>query len=297
MIKVENVVKTFGAKRALDGLNMNVPKGSVYGLIGPNGCGKSTIIRHITGSFLQDSGKVYVGGAEPYETAEVKARIGYIPDDIFYFGSDTIEDMMHFYRGLYPNFDMNRYEKFKGFFEITEKMQIRRMSKGMIKQAGFWLTMSMKPDVYVLDEPLDGLDPVMRRQILGVLMDDVAERGTTVLVSSHNLRELEDICDHVGIMHKGRLLLEKAMDELQQDVQKVRFVLMDGVDMPQGLNVVHDQSSGKLKELIVRANEEKINAMLGPVTVYLESVPLSLEEIFIYEMGGVDYEVKSVILS
>ena len=205
MIEVKNVVKTFDGFAALNDATISVPTGAVYGLVGPNGAGKSTIIRHLTGIFRQDSGTVRLGGEDVWENAALKAKIAAIPDDWYYFNSAGIGDMMRFYKGFYPNFSTERYEKLREVFELDEKRPIRRFSKGMQKQAAFWLALSAMPDYLILDEPVDGLDPVMRRQVWSLMMGDVAERGTTVLVSSHNLRELEDVCDHVGIMDHGHV--------------------------------------------------------------------------------------------
>ena len=201
MIEVKHVTKTFDGFRALDGLTMSVPDGSIYGLVGPNGAGKSTILRHITGIYRQDEGEVLVAGEPVYENPAVKARIASIPDELYYFLSASTRDMMRLFRGFYPRFDQKRYEAMKDIFTtVNEKQPIRRLSKGMQKQSAFWLAMCCRPELLVLDEPVDGLDPVMRRQVWSLLMSDVAEYGTTVLVSSHNLRELEDVCDHVGIL-------------------------------------------------------------------------------------------------
>lgn len=246
MIEIRNVVKSFDGFRALDDLSMTVPTGAVYGLVGPNGSGKSTIIRHITGIYRQDSGQVLVDGEPVYENIRIKAKMAYIPDDIFYFLQASIRDMMRYYRGIYPSFSMERYEKLRGVFSLDEKMPIRRMSKGMQKQAAFWLCMCMRPEILVLDEPVDGLDPVMRRQIWSIIMSDVTEHGTTVLVSSHNLRELEDVCDHVGILDHGHLLLERSLSELQENISKIQVALPDGAVLPEGLNVVHQSQTGRL---------------------------------------------------
>ena len=209
MIEVRDLVKTFDGFAALRGATLTVPKGAVYGLVGPNGAGKSTLLRHITGVFRQDSGEVLVNGVPVYENRHVKENIVSIPDDWFYYNQSTIREMAALYAGLYPRFDWERFERLRELFQLPEKKTIRRMSKGMQRQAAFWITISCLPEYLVLDEPVDGLDPVMRRQVWQVLLDDVAARGTTVLLSSHNLRELEDVCDHVGIMDRGKVLLER----------------------------------------------------------------------------------------
>ena len=297
MIEVKNVVKTFEGFTALNGLSMTVPTGAIYGLVGPNGSGKSTIIRHIMGIFHQDSGEVLIDGAPVYENPAVKAKIAYIPDDVFYFLQAGVRDMMKFYRGLYPDFDTDRYERLKEVFQLNEKMPIRRMSKGMQKQAAFWLAMCMRPEIMVLDEPVDGLDPVMRRQIWSLLMADAAERGITVLVSSHNLRELEDVCDHVGILDQGALLLERSLSELQANLTKIQIALPENGVLPQDLDIVHETVSGRLRTVIVRGEPQKVLSRLQECQpLFVDAVPLNLEEIFIYELGGVDYAVKDIIL-
>ncbi len=215
MIEVRGLKKTFDGFAALDGADLSVPRGAVYGLVGPNGAGKTTLLRHLTGVYHQDSGSVTFDGQPVWENPGVKARIASIPDDWFYFMQAGLRDMMRFYRGLYPKFDQERFEKLREVFALDEKRPLRRMSKGQQKQAAFWLALCTMPDYLILDEPVDGLDPVMRRQVWSLILQDVAERGTTVLVSSHNLRELEDVCDHVGVMSRGKLLpiYEQVCDE------------------------------------------------------------------------------------
>ena len=297
MIEVKNLVKTFDGFRALDGLTMTVPRGAVYGLVGPNGAGKSTLLRHLTGIYRPDSGTVTVDGKPVFENPAVKSRIAYIPDDVFYFRSASILDMAKFYAGTCPTFDWERYDKLKKAFDLDEKQPIRRFSKGMQKQAAFWLAMSLTPDVLVLDEPVDGLDPVMRRQVWSLVMADVADRGTTVLVSSHNLRELEDVCDHVGILDHGKLLLERSLSDLQENIVKVMIALPEGHALPQDLNILHDQATGRMHTLILRGDADALEAYLAAAQPqYMDVVPLTLEEIFIYELGGVDYEVKNILL-
>ncbi len=294
MIEVQNVVKTFEGFRALDGLTMTVPDGSIYGLVGPNGAGKSTILRHITGIYRQDEGKVLVAGEPVYENPAVKARMASIPDELYNFLSASTRDMMRFYRGFYPRFDSARYAALKDAFPaVNERQPIRRLSKGMQKQSAFWLALCCNPEVLVLDEPVDGLDPVMRRQVWSLLMGDVAQRGTTVLVSSHNLRELEDVCDHVGIMNHGKMLLQKSLADMQGSTVKLQIVGEAPAEFP----VLHESRSGRLSTYILRGSypqvEERCRQMNPP---YFDVLPLSLEEIFIYELGGADYEVKEIVL-
>ena len=299
MIEVKNVVKTFDGFAALNDATLSVPTGAVYGLVGPNGAGKSTIIRHLTGIFRQDSGTVRLGGEDVWENAALKAKIAAIPDDWYYFNSAGIGDMMRFYKGFYPNFSTERYEKLREVFELDEKRPIRRFSKGMQKQAAFWLALSAMPDYLILDEPVDGLDPVMRRQVWSLMMGDVAERGTTVLVSSHNLRELEDVCDHVGIMNKGQVLLERSLSELQDNTVKlqVAYAAAEEPPLPEGIRVLHRSAVGRVITYIVRGSrEEVLHRMQALSPLLLEAIPLTLEEIFIYELGGADYAVRDIVL-
>ena len=295
MIEVKKLVKTFGDFRALDGLDIKVPSGAVYGLVGPNGAGKSTVIRHITGILKQDSGEVKVDGEDVYENTAVKARIAYIPDDVFYYTQASVNDMMKFYRDMYPKFDMERFSSLGKVFGIKTSSPVRKLSRGMQKQVAFWLALSMRPETVVLDEPVDGLDPVMRRQVWNVLLSDVAENGTTVLISSHNLRELEDVCDHVGIMNKGKMMIERNLADLQESLVKVQLALPEGKNVPDGLDILHMSELGHLKTIIVRGSTDDVTGKLAAASpMFIDVLPLALEEIFVYELGGAGYEVKDI---
>ena len=299
MIEVRDVVKTFDGFHALDGATLTVPKGAIYGLVGPNGAGKTTLLRHLTGVYRQDSGTVTFDGVDVWEHPFVKSCIASIPDDWHYFMQSSVRDMMKFYRGFYPRFSVERYEKLKGVFDLDEKRMIRRMSKGQQKQVAFWLAMCCMPDYLLLDEPVDGLDPVMRRQVWSLIMQDVSENGTTVLVSSHNLRELEDVCDHVGVMNKGKVLLERSLSELQDNTVKIQLAV-EGSEAPQlpvDLTVLHESRVGRVHTYIFRGKTDELLERLKVCNpVFLEAVPLTLEEIFIYELGGEDYAVREIVL-
>lgn len=300
MIEAKAVTKSFDGFLALNDLNMTVPKGSIYGLVGPNGAGKSTILRHLCGVYRPDSGVITVEGQPVYENPAIKERMVVIPDDVYYYGSASVREMMKFYRGMYPTFSMERFEKLaEAFPEVDAKRPIRRMSKGMQKQAAFWLAMSCCPDYLLLDEPVDGLDPVMRRQVWSLLMGDVAERGTTVLVSSHNLRELEDVCDHVGILSHGQVVIERSLSQLQGTTVKLQVAFPDGVQpgLPQGMEVLHQSQLGRVYTYIVRGRADEVQQQVEAIRpLFVEALPLSLEEIFIYEMGGNDYAVQDIVL-
>lgn len=300
MIQVNHVIKSFGDFRALDGVNMNVPKGAIYGLVGPNGAGKSTIIRHLTGVYRPDGGEIFVDGLPVYENREAKAKIAYIPDDLFYFLQADALEMMRYYKGIYATFDEKMFYRMQEFFpSIDIRRNIRRLSKGMQKQVAFWLAICCKPELLVLDEPVDGLDPVMRRQIWGILMSEVEERQMTVLVSSHNLRELEDVCNYVGIMNKGKVMIERSLSELQGNICKIQVACPSGMPkLPREYEVLHMSNTGRVYTIIVKGNPKSAAGAITTGTEHaaiVDILPLTLEEIFIYEMGGVDYEVKDIL--
>ena len=299
MIEVKNLVKTFDGFTALDSATLTVPKGAVYGLVGPNGAGKSTLLRHITGVYKQDSGQVLINGVPVFENRHAKERVVSIPDDWFFYNQSTIREMAKLYAGMYPRFDWGRFEKLRGLFCLPEKKAIRRMSKGMQRQAAFWITMSCMPEYLVLDEPVDGLDPVMRRQVWQVLLDDVAARGTTVLLSSHNLRELEDVCDHVGIMDQGKVLLERTLSDLQDSTVKIQVAYPTPQEpaLPAELQVLHHSQVGRVHTYIMRGSSEEIcRRMQITSPLLLEAIPLTLEEIFIYELGGADDAAHKILI-
>lgn len=299
MIRMENVVKKFDGFTALDHVNMRVDQGMVYGLVGPNGAGKSTLIRHITGIYRQDEGEIEIAGEPIWENNSIKEQIAYIPDDIFYFMNADIGGMEAFYCNVYPNFDRKLFQKLRECFpEVDTKRAIRRMSKGMQKQAAFWLSICIRPRLLVLDEPVDGLDPVMRRQVWRLLISEVAENETTVLVSSHNLRELEDVCDHVGIMHRGELIMERSLTDLQSGVTKIQAAFAEELpQMPEDMEILYRARTGRVHTFIVRGSNEAVKKRMAALhPILLDALPLTLEEIFIYELGGADYEVKDILI-
>lgn len=299
MIQVNNVSKSFGSFKALDNLNIHVKKGSVYGLVGPNGAGKTTILKHIAGIYTQDSGEVLVKGEPIFENTQIKKKVTFISDDLFFYPTYSIMETAKFYAGIYPDWSWDRFNSLKYVFRIELNRRVRRLSKGMQKQVAFWLAISSMPDVMLLDEPVDGLDPIMRRNVWKLILQDVAERGTTVLISSHNLRELEDICDHVGIMHGGKLVLESALDDVKGNIHKVQTAFADG--FPEALetqiNILHKEQFGSVCTLIVRGQSEDILEKISYAKPLIcDILPLTLEEIFIYELGGLGNEYENIIL-
>ncbi len=299
MIKVKNVSKSFDGFRALDALTLTVPKGSVYGLVGSNGAGKTTIIKHLCGIYRQDSGLITIDGKNAYENNAVKSRLCYISDDLYFFPTYSVRDMAEFYRGIYPDWNEERFQKLGEIFKIDPRRKVRRLSKGMQKQVSFWLGISTMPEIMILDEPVDGLDPVMRKSVWQLMLADVAERGMTVLVSSHNLRELEDVCDHVGIMHRGRVVLEKSLDDVKGNIHKIQLAFSGGVptELLGKMQILHNEKFGSVSILIVRGNGDMLRELIsGYSPVIFDILPLTLEEVFIYELGGKGYELENIII-
>ena len=298
MIEVTGLTKRFGKFTALNGLDIQVPESSVYGLVGPNGSGKTTLIKHLTGVYRPDSGTVLINGEPVDDNISIKSSLVYIPDDLYFFFQYSIRDMARFYSGIYPDWDWQRYEALKEVFPLDDKKRLARLSKGMQRQAAFWLGICTMPQTMVLDEPVDGLDPVMRRKVWNLILQDVAQRGTTVLVSSHNLRELEDVCDHVGIMHHGKVMLERSLSELQGSVCKIQVAYQERMPkLPADFEVLHMSSTGRVYTMIVKGNPKEAKLRLEQTSpMLIDVLPLTLEEIFIYELGGADYAVKDILL-
>ena len=298
MIEIQQLVKRFGSKVALDGVTMQVESGSVFGLVGSNGAGKSTLLRTLAGVFRPDGGNILMDGKTPYENSEVKGRTFFVSDYPYFLPKATLQEMSLLYRSTYPHWDNSRYESLCRTFGLDAKGRLQNFSKGMQRQAALILALSTQPDYLLLDEIFDGLDPVVRQLLKKLLAEEVSQRGMTVVIASHNLRELEDVCDHVGIMNRGKVLLERSLEELQGGTVKIQAVFREGADtLPEDLKLLHRSATGRVQTLIVRGSVEQVTERLSVLQpLLLEALPLSLEEIFIYELGGVDYEVKDIVL-
>ena len=299
MINVKDVAKTFGDFKALDGLTLNVKKASVYGLIGPNGAGKTTFIKNLMGIYKPDSGEITVDGEPVYENIEKKKNMVYISDDLYFFPTYSILDTAKYYAGIYPKWNWETFEALKKIFKIDVKRKPKKLSKGMQKQVAFWLGLCAEPDIMVLDEPIDGLDPVMRRNTWSLVLQKVAETQMTVLVSSHNLRELEDVCDHVGIMFDGKIVIEKSLDDVKGNIHKIQLAFPeDGTpDLENSMEVLHKSVFGSVINLIVKGDTKLIKQEIQKYSpLVFDILPLTLEEIFIYELGGLGYEFENILI-
>lgn len=297
MIKISELDKSFDGVPALIDLNLHIRKGSIYGLIGENGSGKTTLIKHLTGVLKPDSGNITINGEPIENNIKIKEHMGYIPDDLYFFSTYNLKESAKFYTSLYPNWNQERYQKMLSQFKLDEKRKLSKFSKGMQKQAAFLLTMSTMPDYLILDEPIDGLDPIIRKLVWKYIVEDVSERSMTVLISSHNLREMEGICDSIGILSKGRMKLERDLDELKTDIHKIQVAFKKPLEHPyQGLNVLYKESRGSVDLLIIQNRRDVVETIINEHNpVLFDLLPLSLEEIFIYELGGKDHEIQSIL--
>jgi len=298
VIAAKNISKNFAGSAALTDVSISVKKGSIYGLVGSNGAGKTTLLKILAGVYRQDQGEVLIDNQKVFENIAIKSRTVFIPDSLYFFSQYTVQDMAKFYQRIYANWNEERYQKLKNAFQLDEHKKIQQMSKGMQRQAAFWLALSITPDFLLLDEPLDGLDPVMRQKVKNLIIQDTAAREMTVLISSHNLRELEDLCDCVGILHQGRSIVEKDLDALKSDIHKVQVAFQG--DLPanifQNKHVLYQEKRGSVRLFIIRGKKEEVIKDISQCQpVLLDILPLTLEEIFIYEMGGIGYEIKNII--
>ena len=301
MIRIENLSKKFDGNLALDGLNMNVPDGSVYGLVGTNGAGKTTIIKQLAGVLRQSSGTIRFDDEDIWENEGLKARIGAIHDELFFPSGYSLRNMRTLYKSIYPKWNDERFHEMTRIMKLDEGRRIRTFSKGMKKQAMFCLVMSTRPDYLLLDEPLDGLDPIVRKLVWRFLIDDVADRGMTVLVSSHNLKDMEEICDHIGIISNGKMVLERDLDTIKTSLHKIQVSFGSGredsaEDPYQGLNILHKESRGAVDLLIIDNDIEEARQIINSGDpVLFDILPLSLEEVFIYELGGESDEIRKLV--
>lgn len=298
MIKADNLTKRFQGVTAVDHIHAEIQDGTVFGLIGTNGAGKSTFLRMAAGILKPDEGTITLDGESVFEDIRVKARCFYIPDEPYFLGNGTPDDMKTFYKGIYPKFDTDRFGKLLKSFELDGRRKVQTFSKGMKKQLAVLLGICAGTDYLFCDETFDGLDPVMRQTVKSLFANDIEERNLTPVIASHNLRELEDICDHVGLLHRGGMLLSKDLDDMKMNIHKIQCVLPAGLDRTnlQDLDIMTTEQRGSLLTLTVRGQKEEIQArMQNYHPVFFEMIPLSLEEIFISETEVAGYDIKKLI--
>lgn len=298
MIKIESVTKNFGDVCSLDQVTLRIPDGSIFGLIGSNGSGKSTLLRAMSGIFAADKGCILYDGFNIWENTEQKAKLVYLSDEPYFLPHSSIEDMRNLFSSLYPTFDNTKFDKLLNLFGLPLRRKINTFSKGMQKQTSVLLGLSVCPKYLFCDETFDGLDPVMRHLVKRILMEDIAEWGTTVVIASHNLRELEDICDHIALLHKGKLLFQNDLDDMKLSIQKIQAVFTDesAQEKLRELPLLNLERRGSMFTIVARGTrdewEERLQAMHPQ---FYECIPLTLEEIFIAEMEENGYDFTDIL--
>ncbi len=297
-ISVTGLSKKFDNIQALQQVTTNIHKGSIFGLIGSNGAGKSTFLRLLAGVYRPDEGQIMIDGQPVYENEELKQRLFYISDDQFFFPNSNMEEMAKYFAVMYENFSYDKFRELTELFRLDSKRKLNTFSKGMQKQAHIILALSCQPDYLFCDETFDGLDPVMRQAVKRLLADAVVEQQMTPIIASHNLRELEDICDHIGLLHQGGVIFERELDHLQSNIHKVQCAFAEPKAKEDfvGLDIVTIEQRGSLAILVVRGNADETEARVNAMNpLYCELLPLTLEEIFITEMEVLGYDIQQLV--
>ena len=298
MIQTNNVSKSFGTVKAVNQISLTIQNGLVFGMLGTNGAGKSTLLRMMSGVLKPDSGQILIDNTPVWDNPKAKAKLFYISDDQYYFPNATPSDLISFYKNYYPDFKEERFRQFLLHFDLDYNRKINTFSKGMKKQISILLGICSNAPYLFCDETFDGLDPVMRQAIKSLFAKEIEERNLTPIIASHNLRELEDICDHIGLLHKGGVLLSKELEELKCNLLKVQCVLPPECDesLNNTLNIIKMQRRGKLLTMTIRGREETVLPVINVFEpVYYEALPLTLEEIFISETEVVGYDMQKLI--
>ncbi len=299
LIEIQNLTKRFDKVVAVDNISLSIPEGSVLGLVGSNGSGKSTLLRVLSGVYQLDNGEVTINSAPLFDNPAVKGECYFVPDFPFFYNNSTINNVAFLYRNLYPNWDENQFVHYCTLFPIDTNAKIINMSKGMQRQAALILALSTCPKYLFLDEIFDGLDPVVRQMLKKIIVDHVAEYNLTVVIASHNLRELEDLCDRVCLMHKGKVLIEREIDSLKTGLRKVQVAFTEVPDVPNmfdGINIVNIQRNGNVFNITIRGTEKEFLPKLNALKpAYISALPLTLEEIFISEMGAAGYDTNNIV--
>ena len=298
MIKITNLTKSYGNKKVLENLNCTIKTGSIYGLVGANGAGKSTLLRIINDVFEKDSGEIEVDGKILDGTPDIKQKLVFVPDDLFFFSGYTLMDMALFYKDMYEKFDMEYVKELAGILKLNLKEKINNFSKGMKRQCALICAVATNADYMFFDETFDGVDPVVRNLLKKIIIKQMEKKETTIIMTSHNLRELEDICDNLGLLYKGGILFEIYIDTLKTNMFKVQISLKDDFDKDsfKDIEVMNFKKVGSVGSLIVKGDKEIVKEKLDALNpVILDFLPLTLEEMFIYEMEVLGYEFNQVI--
>ena len=298
MIKAENLVKKFDDFVALDNVNCEIPRGCIYGMVGSNGAGKSTFLRVLAGIYRKDGGNITIDGEDVYENPAVKSKIVFVPDELYLFGGSNIMRMKQLYKRIYPNFDESRFTMLLDTFKLPKNKAINTFSKGMKRQAATILALSAKPEFLLFDETFDGLDPVMRNFVKSLICNDVVERNVTAIITSHSLRELEDTCDQLVLLHKGGVVLESDVQNLKTSLFKVQVAFSTDFDISlyEEIEIREYNKNGSVANLIVNGDRDEVVAKLSSLNpVLLDVLPLTLEEVFTHRMQAMGYDFKDIL--
>lgn len=298
MIKATDLSKIFDGKKALDAINLTVEDGSIYGLVGSNGSGKSTLLRLAAGIYMPDGGEITADGEKIFDNFRKKTEIAYLGDTPYFMPHATIKELARFYRTIYPSFDNSLYNRLLEIFPLDYKARIATMSKGMQRQAALIMAIASSPKYLLLDEAFDGLDPVIRKVLKSILIEGAENRSMTTVIASHNLRELEDLCDSVGLIHGGNIIFSDTIEALKSKLHKVQtaFTRIPEVSVFSGLDVLKIERSGSVISMIVRGDEDEIMTYINRLSpIFSECIEPTLEEMFVYELGVTGYDVKSII--
>lgn len=299
MIEIKDLNKYLGKDKILDDINIHVNKGSIYGLIGPNGAGKTTLIKNIVDIYKPEKGEVLISGENIKDNAKIKSRLGYVSDYQYFYPSFKIHEIVEFYKDAYPFWSDERYIQLMKLFKLDGNKKIKYLSKGMKTQLAILLSLSIMPNVLILDEPTSGLDPVVKQKVLNLIVDEVSANETTVLISSHNLGQLEQICDHIGIIHEGKVLLEDSVENLKSNVRKIQVAFKGKLpeEIESNEHILKIETIGKIHQIVVKDNlETVIDAIKKCNPILLETIDMSLEEIFIYKMGVEGYDFTDIAI-
>lgn len=298
MINVKKLIKEFEKKTVVDIDDLTIERGTIYGLLGSNGAGKTTLLKMLSGIIKPTKGTICFEDRAIFENKSMKERVIFIPDQPFFFQHYSIRQLADFYREQYPNFNEERYLEGERIFKLDTKKKVHTFSKGMQRQVSFWLALSAMPDYLILDEPFDGLDAVVRKKIKNLIVRDVADRDMTVIISSHNLREVEDLCDYIGIIHQGKYVINRDIDDLKTDVHKVQIAYKQPPEqLFNAFNVLHHETRGSIHMFIIKGELDEIESYIEKTSPVLYDVlPLTLEEIFVYEMEGIGYAMDQVLV-
>lgn len=299
MIAIENLTKKFDGNVILDCITSNIKKGSIYGLIGTNGAGKSTLLNLISGIYFPDGGKVFIGDEDLSKNVMLKDKISYISDEPFFFNSYTMMDMAKYFNKAYPSFSMEKFTEISALFPLDINKKLNTFSKGMKRQSAIIMALAKNPEILLCDESFDGLDPVIRQLVKRIIIKEVTERGMTVIISSHNLNELENFCDVIGILHQNKIIIEKNLDDIKENIHKIQVAFKPMIDVSalNDIDIVKSTVRSSIMEIVARGRlDDILRKIEAKNPILTDVIDISLEDIFIYEMEVTGYDASKILI-